>query len=215
MKKQITKRQKQLLSVIYRHIKNTGYPPSFEEMREGIGVTSNQSIIDFLDKLIQKKFIKKEQATARGISILPNGYDVLNKPHMVPLLGVTSAGVPTEAIEITGDWKTLPSIQDKLERLNSEIFLLKISGDSMINAGINDGDVVLVQDQKEFISGDIVLAQIGEESTIKRFISEDKPPHIYLKPENPKYKIIPATDDMRLKGKVISVLSNGHWKRVK
>jgi len=215
MNTQITKRQKQLLSVIYRHIKNTGYPPSFEEMREGIGVTSNQSIIDFLDKLKQKKFIKKEQATARGISILPNGYDVLNKPSMAPLLGVTSAGVPTEAIEITGDWKTLPSAQDKLERLNGEVFLLKISGDSMINAGINDGDVVLVQDQKEFISGDIVLAQIGDESTIKRFISEDKPPYTYLKPENSKYDLIPATNDMRLKGKVISVLSNNQWKPVK
>ena len=215
MKSQITKRQKQLLSVIYRHVKNTGYPPSFEEMREKLGVASNQSIIDFLDKLKQKKFIKKEQATARGISILPRGYDVLNKPPIAPLLGTTSAGVPTEAIEITGEWKTLPSATDKLERLNGEVFLLKISGDSMINAGINDGDIVLIKTQKEFISGDIVLAHVGQDATIKRFISEDKPPFLYLKPENPKYDDLFFTDDTQLTGKVISVLKNGYWKPVK
>ena len=85
----------------------------------------------------------------------------------------------------------------------------------MINAGIDDGDVVLVKNQKEFISGDIVLAEIGDEATIKRFMSTDTPPYVYLKPENPKYENILFTDEARLTGKVISVFKNGYWKPVK
>ena len=84
----------------------------------------------------------------------------------------------------------------------------------MINAGIDDGDMVLVKKEKEFTSGNIVLARIGSESTVKRFISDDKPPYVYLKPENPKYKIIPATDEVTLEGLVISVLKNGNWKAI-
>lgn len=84
----------------------------------------------------------------------------------------------------------------------------------MINAGINNGDVVLVKKTKEFVSGEIVLARIGDEATIKRFISEDKPPYIYLKPENPKYAVIPFTHEMKLEGTVISVLGTDNWKPI-
>jgi len=93
--------------------------------------------------------------------------------------------------------------------------MLKISGDSMINAGIDDGDAVLVQTMKEFVSGDIVFAEVGDEGTVKRFMSDDKPPYVYLKPENPNYKNILFTDNVRLKGKVISVLKSEHWQSVK
>lgn len=215
MKNPITKRQKELLSIIYEYIKDTGYPPTFEEMRERLGIASNQSVIDFLEKLERNDAIKRSEGAARSITILPLGYEILEQPPLAAFLGVASAGAPIEAIEISGEWQTLPSTMGKLEKLKSEIFLLKISGDSMINAGIKDGDVVLVKSQKEFISKDIVLAQIGDESTIKRFISEDKPPYVYLKPENPKYEIIPFTDEAELKGKVISILKNGFWKPVK
>ena len=93
--------------------------------------------------------------------------------------------------------------------------MLKISGDSMINAGIDDGDAVLVQTVKEFVSKDIVFAEIGDGGTVKRFISEDKPPYVYLKPENPNYKNILFTDDVRLKGKVISILKKSQWMPAK
>ena len=85
----------------------------------------------------------------------------------------------------------------------------------MINAGIDDGDVVLVQKAKEFSSGDIVLAYDGEEATVKRFVSEDKPPYVYLKPENPKYENILFEENTELKGTVISVLKNGQWRPIK
>src|SRR3989344_933190 len=211
MKGIVTERQKQLLGVIYDFIKSTGYPPTFEEMRENLGVSSNQSIIDLLEKLKKSNVIKKETG-ARTLVILPLGYEILGTPQLAPFLGVTTAGMPAEAIEITGEWQAL---SNNVAKLQSDIFMLRISGDSMINAGIDDGDVVLVQTKKEFVTGEIVLADNGGEATIKRFISEDKPPYVYLKPENLKYKNILFTEDIRLKGKVISVLKNDYWKKVK
>ena len=212
MKKQITKRQKELLAIIYHYIKDSGYPPTFEEMRESLGVISNQSIVDLLNKLEKRELIKKTKGSARGLVILPLGHEILGRPPLAPFLGSTAAGAPIEPIEISGEWQT---ISPEAAILKDNVFLLKISGDSMINAGIDDGDVVIVKSEKEFISGDVVLADIGGESTIKRFISDDKPPYIYLKPENPKHKIIPATDRMKLVGKVISVLKNNQWRSVK
>lgn len=211
MKNQITERQKQLLNVIYDFFTTTGYPPSFEEMRENLGVSSNQSIVDLLEKLHRDSYIKKNSG-ARSIAILPLGYDVIGRPALTPIFGTTTAGFPAESIEIAGAWHP---ISLDVAKFAEDVFMLKISGDSMINAGIDDGDAVLVQTMKEFISGDIVFAEIGDEGTVKRFMSDDKPPYVYLKPENPNYKNILFTDDMRLKGKVISVLKREQWQSVK
>ena len=211
MKKVITERQKQLLNVIYDFFVSTGYPPSFEEMRENLGVSSNQSIADLLEKLHASSYIKKSSG-ARSIAILPLGYSTIGRPALTPILGTTTAGLPAESIEITGEWRPVSS---DIAKLAEDIFMLKISGDSMINAGIDDGDAVLVQTKKEFVSGEIVYAQIGDEGTIKRFMSDDKPPFVYLKPENPKYELIPFTHEMELKGKIISVLKNNYWRPIK
>jgi repressor LexA len=217
MKKGITKRQKEFLRIIFDYIKDTGFPPTFEEMREDLGVASNQSILDLLNRLKDGKYIQRSESEARSIVILPAGYKALDEPPLVAFLGAASAGALIEAIEITGSWQTLQSFSEteKIEKLNNNVFLLKICGDSMINAGIDDGDVVMVQEQKEFISGDVVLASIGDEVTIKRFISDDNPPYVYLKPENSKYENILFTDETELKGKVFSVLKNGYWKPVR
>ncbi len=207
MKKAITGRQNQLLEVIYDFSASSGYPPTFEEMRENLGVASNQSIVDLLEKLRRGGFIKKDSG-ARSLAILQLGYLAIGRPALAPVLGTTTAGLPAESIEIAGEWR---SISSDVARFAENVFMLKISGDSMINAGIDDGDAVLVQTMKEFISGDIVFAEIGEEGTVKRFMSDDKPPYVYLKPENPNYKNILFTDDVRLKGKVISVLKKSQW----
>jgi len=207
----ITPRQKQMLSIIYDYIKNSGYPPTFEEMKDMLGVSSNQSVIDLLNKLGEKRAIQRSESIARSIAILPLGYEILGKPPLVPFLGLSHAGSPMEAIQIEGEWQPLSSNVAKLEE---EVFLLKVSGDSMINAGIDDGDLVLVKRHKEFVSGDIVLARIGDDVTIKRFVSEDKPPYLYLKPENPSHEIIHFTEDVVLDGKVISILKNGQWRPI-
>jgi len=212
MKNQITKRQKDLLLVIYEYIKGTGFPPTFEEMRGGLKVSSNQSVIDLLKKLEEKRIIQRNPGTARSIAILPLGYQMLGEPPLVAFLGVASAGSPIEAIEISGEWQV---VSTEVSKLKDKTFLLKISGDSMINAGIDDNDVILVKEQEEFFSGDIVLAQIDDDWTVKRFISQDKPPYVFLKPENPEYQIINFTSAMRLTGKVISVLKSGYWRSVK
>lgn len=211
MQKQITKRQKELLVVLYQYIENTGYPPTFNDMREDLGVSSNQSVIDLLRKLIDHKMIRKTESQARGISILPLGYEALEKPPLAPYLGATTAGLPAEAVSLEGDWVGVPSVHDNLERLNDEVFVLKVNGDSMINAGISDGDNVLIQKKKEFVTREIVLAYVGEDATIKRFISTDKPPYLFLQPENPKYERLLFTDDTRLDGKVISVRKGLNW----
>lgn len=209
--KEITPRQKQLLEIIYSYIKNSGYPPTFEEMREALGVSSNQSIIDLLEKLKVNELIRKSEG-ARSLVILPLGYEILQQPSLVAFLGVTTAGASMEPLEIPGEWQ---AVSKDTSILNGNIFLLKIMGDSMINAGIEDNDMVLVKERKEFVSGDIVLAQIQDEKTVKRFVSDDKPPYVYLKPENPNYGLIPFTDEMQLLGKVVSVIKHGQWRPVK
>ena len=211
MKKTITERQKQLLEVIYDFCASSGYPPTFEEMRQNLGVSSNQSIVDLLEKLRRDGFIKKDSG-ARSLAILHLGYAAIGRPALAPVLGTTTAGLPAESIEITGAWHPVSA---DVAKFAEDVFMLKISGDSMINAGIDDGDAVLVQTMKEFVSGDIVFAEIGEEGTVKRFMSDDKPPYVYLKPENPDYKNILFTDDVRLKGKVISILKKSQWVPVK
>lgn len=216
MTKQITQRQKQLLSILYDYISNSGFPPSFKEMREGLGVSSNQSIIDLLEKLKSGGFVRKGESQARGITILPLGYEALGKPPMAPFVGATSAGVPMEAMDFAGEWTRLSPVAgyEQLERLAGEVYVLRVHGDSMINAGIEDGDLVLVRSEKEFFNGDVVLAKVGDDATIKRFVSEDKPPYLYLKPENPNYDIIYFTEDVTLEGKVISKLTSGHWRPI-
>lgn len=212
MKSIITNRQKELLQFVYEYVRDTGYSPNFEEMREYLGVVSNQAVLDLLKKLEARGLIKKDNSIARSIKISTEGFQILGNSPLIAYLGTTSAGAPLEAVEISGEWEIAP--ESDVAQFKDNVFLLKISGDSMINAGIEDGDVVLVKEQKEFVSGDIVFAQTGGGSTIKRFISEDKPPYIYLRPENPNYENILFTDETELKGKVVSVLKNGYWKKV-
>lgn len=210
-KDKITERQKEALKIIYKHIENFGYPPTMEEMRQALNVSSNQSVIDLLNHLERKNYIRKQGGVARSIVILPTGHELLGKPPLAPFLGITHAGAPINTIELDGEWHQLSG---EVAKLNSEVFFVKVNGDSMINAGIEDGDKVLVQVKKEFSSGDIVLADVDGESTIKRFISEDKAPYLYLKPENPEYDIICFTEKVRLKGKIISVIKDSRLQNI-
>lgn len=138
----LTKRQKQMLSIIYEYIKDTGYSPTFEEMKERLAVSSNQSILDLLNHLERKKIIKRQGSVARSIAILPVGYEILGRPPLTPFLGISHAGSPISSIQIDGEWQQLSS---DASLLKNNVFLVKIAGDSMINAGINDGDIVLVK----------------------------------------------------------------------
>jgi len=195
MEQTITKRQKDLLRIIYDYIKDTGYPPVFEEMRESLNVSSNQSVIDLLSALEKRKIIQREEGSARSIRIFKKGFKILGVNPLVPFVGTTSAGSFIEAIEEVASWKEL---SQEISELSDNLMIVKINGDSMINAGINDGDMVLIKRTNNFKLGDIVLVQNSEGTTLKRIIFE-KGTH-FLKPENQKYKKIRLTEDTKIMG---------------
>lgn len=207
----ITSRQKEILEFVYQSISSNGFPPSLEDFRNNFGFSSNQSILDHLSALEKKGLIKKEDRSARSIQITNLGFKTMNKPVMVPSLGISFAGPLAESGVLVGEWK---EISKDVSQLDNEVFIIKICGDSMLNAGINDGDQLLVKKEKEFKSGDIVLARNGDDTTVKRFISQDAPPYLFLKPENPKYKLIYFTEEITLIGIVIGKFISGQVQQL-
>lgn len=198
--------------MIYQYIKDSGYPPTFEEMRQCLGVSSNQAIIDLLEKLEDKKLIQKGEGTARTIVILSKGYEILKKKQLAPLVGISSAGSFAESfIDGSDKWMSLPQIpeHEKINLLQNDVFILQVYGDSMINASINDGDLLLVKkiNDSEYRSGDIVVARNDDGTTVKRFVAEPGG-RTYLKPENPAYDKILMYPETVFEGKVILNLSS-------
>ncbi len=199
----LTQRQKQTLMFIYSSIKYSGYPPTLSELRDSLGVVSNQAVLDLLKILEEKKYIRKEEGAARGLQLTQKGYDGLNVSTYAPMIGITAAGPFMDTLEQHGEWREISS---DLAGLSDKISLFKIIGDSMIGAGLNSGDVVVVKcEVAEFKNGDIVLARSDEGTTIKRFVNTNN--KVYLAPENPKYPRLPITPDLRIIGKVISKLA--------
>lgn len=208
MSKNITQKQKNVLEFIYETIKSFGYPPTLAEIKEMLGVSSNQSVLNFLAALEKKGYIKKEENIARGLKILPLGLKILEKDLLVPMAGKSAAGAYIETVETFGEWMTLPATAGKeiVKQPQEDVFVIQVHGDSMINAGINNADILLVRKTREFKSGDIVVARSDDGTTVKRFIAEADG-RSYLKPENPAYKNIPIFEDTIFDGKVILNLS--------
>ena len=199
-KRGVTKRQKEILCAIYESLESEGYPPTFEELKNILGIASNQAIKDHLKSLQEKGLIQKEEGTARGLVIKPLGYEAINKPPLVRVEGISAAGPAIQVVE-QNEWISMPSGYHKYE----DVFIVKICGNSMIEVGIYDGDSVLIKKAKQFKSGDIVLARIGDEVTLKTFTYDNG--RTYLKPENPGHRIIPITHDTVFLGKYISNLA--------
>lgn len=208
MKRGVTKRQKELLQIIYNSLNSNGYPPSFSEFREQLNIKSNQAIIDHLESLAKKGYISRSEHSARAIRITPLGYKIINSQPLIPLEGVSYAGFAGASFQIEGQWQKVSGEV----KINQEVFVIQVSGDSMINAGINSGDFLLAQPSSQFINGDIVLAKNKDGTTIKRFISQDRPPYLYLKPENPKYDIILFTPEVEMQAKIIGKWIEGKIK---
>lgn len=175
------------------------------EMRDALSVASNQSIINLLRALEEKGCIKREEGLARGLKILPKGYDALGVDPIAPIVGESSCGPFIEATQEIGNWATLPGIANDVSESQDKIFAIQVHGDSMINAGIYDGDMLLVKQTREFKNGDIVVARSDDGTTVKRFVAENK--RAYLKPENPAYKNIPIFEETYFDGKVVANLS--------
>lgn len=210
MGNKITEKQKRVLEIIYSSIITEGFPPSLADLRELLGLASNQAVLNYLNTLEKGGFIQREEGQARGIKITPLGLKILGKKGLAPVVGFAAAGPYMESFaDVNFKWMELPSeIPNEKLKQSDDVFVVQVSGDSMINVGIDNGDMLLIKKSKEFVSGDIVLAQTEDGATVKRLISEDKPPYIYLKPENPAYENMPITPgEVNFLGKVILNLS--------
>lgn len=210
MRSKITEKQKHALSAIYESIRSSGFPPTFADLREKLNVASNQAVLNFLESLEKKGFIKREDGQARSIKILPLGYKEIEKEPLIKIAGMSAAGSYTESYaDAFTNW--MPAINgishnEKITKSSDNIFAIQVHGDSMINAGIDDGDMLLVKKSGEFKSGDIVVAISDDGTTVKRFIADGG--KRYLKPENPNYENIPIIPgEINFEGKVILNLS--------
>ena len=179
---ELTKRQSEVLDFIKNFIVSHGYPPTIREIGTALGLSSPATTYTHLSQLEKKGYIKKLDSKNRAIELLvDNEYDNKNENVVeVPLLGKITAGNPIEAIERPNEYFSLPAY---LIPKKQEVFTLKVSGDSMINAGIFDGDIIIVERQSTARNGEIVVAMTDDnEVTLKTFYKENG--YFRLQPEN-------------------------------
>ncbi len=182
MKKKITKKQQEVLQYIKKYTVKHGFPPSIREICAGLNLSSPATVHVHLKHLEEAGCIRKTNSKFRTIEVLvENEFEKKNEDIVkVPLLGKITAGSPIEAIEMPNNFFDLPA---SLIAHKKEVFTLKVSGESMINAGIFDGDIVIVERSKVARNGQIVVAMTAEnEVTLKTFYKEKN--HIRLQPEN-------------------------------
>ena len=208
-------RQREVLEVIRTWVERFGYPPSVREIGEAVGLTSTSSVAYQLRALEQKGYLRRDPNRPRAIGVLPADVDPATVPTTtapletpstsryaavdVPVLGRIAAGGPILAEEAVEDVFPLP----KEIVGEGSLFLLRVAGDSMVDAAITDGDWVAVRQQPTAANGEIVAAMIEGEATVKTFKREDE--HVWLLPHNEAYEPIPG-DDATILGKVVAVL---------
>jgi len=173
--RKLTERQKQILNFIEEKIVSSGMPPTIREIGGRFNITSTNGVRSILDALEAKGFIRRQKLLSRGIEIANRGLVNFSR---VPLVGAVPAGLPITAIENREGEIAL----DVSFLLSDDVFCLRVKGESMINAGIYDGDLVLVEKDVSPLKGDIVVAVIGEEATVKKFYLEKG--RVRLEPEN-------------------------------
>ncbi|TKG66751.1 transcriptional repressor LexA [Prauserella endophytica] len=202
----LTPRQQKVLEVIRDWVDRFGYPPSVREIGEAVGLTSTSSVSHQLRALQRKGHLRRDANRPRAVGVLSAESDraaalaeQLPKPAFVPLVGRIAAGGPVLAEEAIEDVFPLP--KDIVGE--GDVFLLSVTGDSMIDAAITDGDWVVVRQQPNAENGDIVAAMIEGEATVKTFKRKDG--HVWLMPHNEAYEPIPG-DDATILGKVVAVL---------
>ena len=181
-KKKLTRRQNDVLTYIKKYTAIHGFPPAIREICEGVGLSSPATAFVHVKNLQDAGYLKKTNNKFRTIEVLvDNEYEQKNEEIVkVPLLGKITAGSPITAIETPNEYFDLPA---SLIPAKAEVFTLHVSGESMINRGIYDGDYVIVRKQRNAKNGDIVVAMTEEnEATIKTFYKEKD--HIRLQPEN-------------------------------
>lgn len=197
---EITDTQINALKEIRRFTNHRGFPPTIKELADILGI-SHASAHGQVNQLVRKGYLKREARKARSLAIVREPEDTLSVMIAVPIVGRVAAGRPILAVEnIVGEIM----VEGRIAR-SGRCFALEVAGDSMVNAGIRERDLVVVREQPVAENGDIVVALLEDEATVKRlFIRDEK---IELRPENPKHRPIPVgpDDGLRILGKVIAV----------
>ena len=197
MKNELTKRQQQVLQYITSFADNSGYPPSQREIAAHLNVSGTLPVMKHLDALERKGYLKRENVS-RGISLtVPN-----SRPMSLPIVGTVRAGQLSTAIEDIQGFFSVDQVAVK----GDDCFFLKVSGDSMINAGILDGDLALIRPQQTANNKDTVVAMVDGEATVKWFYKEHD--HIRLQPANSSMHpilIYPEDGEVTIVGKVIGI----------
>ncbi len=181
MAKRTENRQIEILKFIHTRVNEKGYPPTVREIGEAVQLSSTSTVHGHLSRLEKKGLILRDPTKPRAIELTSSGLEKIDvQPNSIPMLGVVTAGEPILAVEDASDFFPIPP---DLANSTGSLFMLTIRGESMINAGILDGDQVIVRKQQSAQNGDIVIAMTDEdEATCKRFFKEQD--HIRLQPEN-------------------------------
>ena len=199
--KKMSKRQEAILTFIKEEVRTKGYPPSVREIGEAVGLASSSTVHGHLARLENKGLIRRDPTKPRAIEILEAG-DTIPKASVVqvPIVGKVTAGQPITAVENIEEYFPLP---DQYGSSDDQLFMLEIMGESMIEAGILNGDYVVVRQQSTANNGEIVVAMTkDDEATVKRFFKEDG--HFRLQPENASMDPI-IVDQVSILGKVVGV----------
>ncbi|MFZ4454243.1 transcriptional repressor LexA [Salibacterium aidingense] len=204
----LSKRQQQILDYIKDEVKLKGYPPSVREIGESVGLASSSTVHGHLSRLENKGYIRRDPTKPRAIEVLELEEENVtiseSQAVYVPVLGKVTAGEPITAVENIDEYIPLP---DRMVT-DEKVFVLTIEGDSMIEAGIYNGDLVIVKQQQTADNGDIIVAMTDElEATVKRFYKEDN--YIRLQPENAAMEPI-ILDNCTILGKVTGVFRTLH-----
>lgn len=195
----ITEKQSQILEYIKSEILNKGYPPSVRDICQAVNLKSTSSVHSHLETLEKNGYIRRDPTKPRTIEILDDNFNLVRREVVnVPMVGTVAAGQPILAIENIETYFPIPSEYMP----NEETFMLKVKGESMINAGILDGDNILVKRQSYAKNGDMVVALVDDSATVKTFYKEDG--HIRLQPENDYMDPI-ILPDVEIIGKVFGV----------
>lgn len=196
----ITAKQQEILEYIKETILKKGYPPAVREICEAVHLKSTSSVHSHLETLEENGYIRRDPTKPRAIEILDDCFNLTRREVVnVPILGSIAAGQPLLAQENIENYFPIPV--DVLP--NAEIFMLKVKGESMINAGIYNGDHILVAQQSHADNGDIVVALLEDSATVKRFYKEDN--HYRLQPENDFMDPI-ICNEVQILGKVVGLM---------
>ena len=199
--RELTKKQQQILQLIADSVEEYGYPPTYQQLCNILGISSKNGVKKHIDALVAKGYLEKD-SSPRGLSIIDPAYKPRTQDEFsVPLIGHIAAGFPILAEENVERYVPVPR---NLIKSEGRYYALRVRGDSMINAVIYDDDLVIVKASDMAINNDIVVALLDGEVTVKRFVNQGE--KRYLRAENPAYADLYPLESFAIQGKVIGLI---------